>query len=302
MKLMFITDTHFSSQAPLRRKDKWPDVCLEKLQATVDSAKKHKIDYILSGGDWFKALVPEPPYWLAREVKMILNSGPPVISILGQHDVYGHNPDTFSRGVLGLLESSNFRILEDIMFLEDGTVLKGFSHRDSLLSEIVHPDAFKDCDIALVHAMVVPYPVAWDHVVYDQIVPHQAIICCGDYHPGFLKSPILNPGSFMRLSIESIPRVPYLLRLDTVSESVCTFWIQTVPTAKHSEDVFDMDRYEKDKDSLDKAEVLSNFINQMKGVVSLNTEYNLSALIDSLATRFVVPQDIVRMAKEMCKL
>lgn len=63
------------------------------------------MDYILHGGDWFDR--PDISPSIVREFAIIIKKfEKPVYTVAGNHDIYGHNPDTIGRTMLGLLDGT----------------------------------------------------------------------------------------------------------------------------------------------------------------------------------------------------
>lgn len=60
------------------------------------------VDYILHGGDLFDR--PDIAISVVSTFAKIFKEAPaPIYIVSGNHDIYGHNPDTLNRTVMGLL-------------------------------------------------------------------------------------------------------------------------------------------------------------------------------------------------------
>ena len=105
MKFLFFTDSHIRGTTPKNRKDNFYETLKTKLLEITNISKKLDVDYILHGGDWFDR--PDISPSIVREFAIIIKTfEKPIYTIAGNHDIYGHNPDTIGRTMLGLLEGT----------------------------------------------------------------------------------------------------------------------------------------------------------------------------------------------------
>ncbi len=103
MKLLYITDTHLRGTPPQHRLDDFPAVLRAKLAEVVALAHRHQVRAILHGGDLFDR--PDVAPSVAREFLAQLRAIPcPIYGIAGNHDLFGHNPETLGRTMLGLFD------------------------------------------------------------------------------------------------------------------------------------------------------------------------------------------------------
>ena len=102
MKLLYLTDTHIRGTSPQNRLDDYQETLKEKLREVASIIKEEKIDYVLHGGDLFDR--PDVSVSIVSDFAKIFQSfGVPIYIISGNHDIFGHNPDTLDRTMLGLL-------------------------------------------------------------------------------------------------------------------------------------------------------------------------------------------------------
>lgn len=103
MKLLYITDTHLRGTPPRHRLDDFAAVLRAKLAEVVDLARRHGAAAILHGGDLFDR--PDVAPAVAREFLAPLRAAPcPLYGIAGNHDIFGYNPETLHRTMLGLFD------------------------------------------------------------------------------------------------------------------------------------------------------------------------------------------------------
>src|SRR5690606_8411834 len=104
LKLLFLTDTHIRGTTPKNRKDNLPETLERKFKEIIKIIEDHNIDYVLHGGDLFDR--PDISVSIVGNFASILkNFKVPIYIVCGNHDVYGHNPDTINRTMLGLLDT-----------------------------------------------------------------------------------------------------------------------------------------------------------------------------------------------------
>jgi hypothetical protein len=182
MRFMFFTDLHLKSRTPIRRTGSFEDDVLAKLVYLLVSAQQMDVDFIVCGGDLFDN--PNPSFRLAsRVMNLIASSGVPWHHVLGNHEIIGHNPDSYDMGVLAFFEHlDNFTITNGKS--SNGTVLKPIHYRHGVEEnkEAWHLDAQRS--IICAHAMVVPTPVPFTHVTPQTLkdMTGANLVLLGHYH------------------------------------------------------------------------------------------------------------------------
>lgn len=241
MRLLFITDTHIRGNTPKNRKDNFPETIETKLNEVKQIIRKYNIDYVLHGGDLFDR--PDVSISIASNFSKILNSfGVPIYIISGNHDVYGHNPDTVSRSILGLLDA-----LDVVRLIREGEVI--YLNKDGIKVQLtgqpyvynIDHEGYRsnyivdeiseevDYSIHMVHGMSLnrPFIEGIPYTLIDDIKSTKAdITLCGHYHSGFGIIKVddkyfVNPGSLVRITnslseINRIPKVAIIELEDTI--------------------------------------------------------------------------------------
>jgi len=259
LKLLFFTDTHIRGTTPKNRKDIFVDTIEQKLLEIIDIIKKNNVDFVLHGGDLFDR--PDISITVASRFAMILDKIPvPLYLISGNHDIYGHNPETINRTMLGLLDALGVVKLikngEKIILEKDN--IKVQLTGQPYVYDIDTPDHLdyyllkeKDDDvnysIHMVHGMLLdrPFIKGIPYTLIDDIKDTLAdITLSGHYHAGFKLTNIdgkyfINPGSLVRItnSLKEIERIPQAVLID-LEESII---IKQIPlkTALPGEEVLD---------------------------------------------------------------
>jgi DNA repair exonuclease SbcCD nuclease subunit len=260
MRLLYFTDTHIRGTSPRGRTDDFFDSMKRKLNEIIHIAKENKIDYVLHGGDVFDRPNLSPA--VVREFAQLFRKFPsPVYAIAGNHDIYGHNPATVDRTMLGLLEAFGVLTLikqHDLIELTDGRIklqLTGQPFHYDLDKRNIADDyavtnqTKADYCIHMVHGMLVEkaLPEGVPHTMVSSLLEMQSdadILLTGHYHGGFPMQHkdskyIINPGSIARLSNQQaeIRRIPQVVLIDLSTEVRIQF--QKLTSAARGEDVFD---------------------------------------------------------------
>lgn len=236
MKILYLTDTHLRGTSPRGRLDDMVAALKAKLEEVVALAEAHGVAAILHGGDLFDR--PDVAPAVALDFLQVLMKAPcPIYGIAGNHDVYGFNPQTLPRTMLGLfhgfglfrllrpgerawVEAEGIRVqitgqefhaeldrrdpLLDYCLVDDSSGPDGPLHRRS-------PEA--DFAIHLTHGMLLERPFFQEsahtllQAVMDQTVAD--ITLGGHYHPGWSRiyeqegRLFVNPGALVRLGSQT---------------------------------------------------------------------------------------------------
>lgn len=298
MKFLFFTDSHIRGTTPKNRKDNFYETLKNKFQEINDISQHLDVDYILHGGDWFDR--PDISPSIVREFAVIVKGfNRPVYTVAGNHDIYGHNPDTIARTMLGLLEGTGILNLigydDEIILKKDGITvqLTGKAYNYEIDSEqykkyyVIRKQEGVDYAINIVHGMLLqnPFYEGIQYTLLDDIKDTQAdITFAGHYHSGFGVQKIgpryfINPGSIVRISssLTEISRRPMVVYVKLDKEiHVETIELQT---ALPGDEVLDREKLEAAKDRTLK-------LHQFYQSVTASGEYkkiDISEIIEEIA-------------------
>lgn len=263
MRLLFFTDTHIRGTNPRSRLDDFYQTLKNKFYEIKDIIHNNNVDYVLHGGDWFDR--PDISPSIVRDFAMIIKTfGVPIYTIAGNHDVYGHNPGTLSRTMLGLLEGTD--IIKVINFNEPLYLVKdnikvqvyGNSYSYDIDGEnsrdyyLVKKDPSVDYCINIVHGMLLPKPFIEGirYTLIDEILDTEAdVTLVGHYHTGFGIKKIdekffINPGSLTRISSvkSELTRKPEVIMIDL--DKNIDVWPIRLSSALSSEEVLNREHIE----------------------------------------------------------
>lgn len=236
MKILYFTDTHIRGNTPKNRKDIFIDTLENKFKEVVKISLDLDVDYIIHGGDLFDR--PDVSISIvSRFAKIFSEFRAPIYMISGNHDIYGHNPETINRTMLGLLDVLGLiNIINDQKIILEKDNIKVELSGQPYIYDIDLPENRDyyilkeknkevDYSIHMVHGMLLdkPFIKGIPYTLVDDIKATSAdITLSGHYHRGFktIKTDegkyFINPGSLVRItnSLQEIERRPKLVLID----------------------------------------------------------------------------------------
>lgn len=240
MKILYFTDTHIRGNTPKNRKDTFIDTLENKFNEIVGMIEKFNIDFVLHGGDLFDR--PDVSIAIVSKFAKILSKiKVPFYLVSGNHDIYGHNPETINRTMIGLLD------VLDLVTIINGK--KIILEKDNIKVELSGQPYVYDIDspenlhyyliqdknpkvnysIHMVHGMLLdkPFIKGIPYTLIDDIKHTAAdITLSGHYHRGFRTTKtddgkyFINPGSLVRVtnSLQEIERKPKAVLLEIAED------------------------------------------------------------------------------------
>ncbi|MDO5036827.1 MAG: metallophosphoesterase family protein [Tissierellia bacterium] len=294
MRFLYFTDSHIRGTNPKSRKDDFLDTLKNKLEEILRISKERKVDYLLHGGDLFDR--PDVSISVLNDLAGILNGFPvPLFIISGNHDIYGHNPETLHRSILGLLNSlaivqviNNKKIL-----LEEGDLkvqLSGAPYRmgmdeDSQKASYILRDRPQEVDYAihLVHGFLMDkkFMEGIPHTLISEVLETQAdLTLSGHYHHGFKTQEIegkvfANPGAIVRISnsLTELKRRPKVLLIEVTKKGGLQIEEVFLKSALPGKDV--LDREEIDRHRFKRVE-----LEEFKGLINRSGDFKKMDIID----------------------
>lgn len=263
MRILYFTDTHIRGTNPKNRKDDFVNSLELKFEEIVEIVNSKDIDYVIHGGDLFDR--PDISISVVSKFANIIKKiHKPIYIVSGNHDIFGHNPSTIDRTMLGLLKSLDFLNVIDeksVIILKKNGIqvqLTGMPYRYDIDNSkegyiLSHVSPNTDYSIHIVHGMLLdrPFLKGIPYTLVDDIIETKAdITLAGHYHAGFdtIKKDgkyFISPGSLVRItnSLKEIERLPKLVLIDL--EDKITIEMLNLKSAKSGEDVLDRSEIEK---------------------------------------------------------
>lgn len=300
MKFLYVTDSHIRGTTPKNRLDVYIDTLKEKLEEVIKVANEEAVDVVLHGGDVFDR--PDlAPNIVGQFAKIFMKANMPIYVIAGNHDTFGHNPETISRTMLGLMDSFGvMHVIEPdkpVLWEEDGLRVQisgqpyhyDLDLRDPKLDYYPANETNADVLIHLVHSMLVEkaLPDGIAHTLIDHIWGTTAdIVLTGHFHSGFgIKERdgkyICNPGAISRVNNHwtEISRMPKII-IGTVQKDEILLREYPLSCAKKGEEVLDRTFLEK---AVHQEEKLHQFVQQVKETSDFQT-LNMNEIIREIAS------------------
>jgi len=222
-KAIVTGDLHFRGTNPRARLDNFQEALTTKLIEVFSLAREHKTDCIIIPGDIFDG--PSTSWGVVADLIQILKTAPcPILSIHGNHDIYGGNVISKHRTPYGLLSKIGFLWdVEDSEFTgeveKDGQIVLitgcGFdTNTDTKTPEgkaQFSPRIWVDgaFQIHVVHSMLLDKQPGFDmrHTLISEVKTSAQVIISGHEHTGFGivrresdRMLFVNPGALCRLS------------------------------------------------------------------------------------------------------
>ena len=252
MKLLIFNDPHIRAINPINRTDNFFLTIKSKLADIVDIANQEKVSSLLCTGDFFDN--PTPSFRIFTEaIDILLSAKLPIYTIAGNHDIFGHNPNTLDRTILGLSEHYKIiNLIKSPIKLSPEIILTGtsFYHNIENEQQAFQVEKTSKYHIHLVHAMVTIKPFKFSNYILTKDIETDAdVIAVGHQHFGFEPHKIgntyfLNPGAVARLSAipDNLYRTPQIAIVEFAEEiegkGIKIKYVE-LPSAPLGEDVFD---------------------------------------------------------------
>lgn len=318
MKIVFFTDIHGMSRKPSARLDDYSQAILGKLDWIRKYCEDNMVDIVLIGGDILDS--PDVSENFIREMCMIFKRYPcPIYTVIGNHDEYGYNPDTFYRTTLGVAEGVgvlNRLSMSPLSFVRGGYCNASITGMDSYydldkpghIEDYTNTPVSKDAtvNIHVVHGMLVEKE--WPMVsctTIDEVMannPGADIILTGHEHTGFgvitkyredgRKVMFCNPGSLGRIT-SSTGDVRKDVRISVIEVSPDDFYIDLVnlpvEVAKPANEVINWEEIALEKANKKKAQ---DFIDKVQNI-EVNKNFNIYENLKDLARNNNVGDDVV---------
>jgi exonuclease SbcD len=330
-KLTFIqtNDIHFKLVNPIGRKDIYYEAIGAKLFEIFEMARTLQADGILIAGD----IVDSPGVGndaIRTLGKILLQSPCPIYAIAGQHDEWGHNPESLRRTPYGIFDGLGvIRNVADkpVTFYAGSlpVVVSGrnYDHEADVAEDYYEPDwdsipsfdsgteahiPVKPIVIHLAHGTVLSEaPPMYDrYTLLSDLKTSADVLCVGDYHAGigiaqkidpyknYRHSHIVNPGALARVKAteEEINRTIQVAVIDVYADRNIGLQLVPLESAMPGEKVLSREHIEAEQA---KNEMMDEFIGMLasEGDFKMLTEEDM---VEEMAARENIPDEVKREA------
>ena len=311
MRMLFFTDTHIRGTNPQNRKDNFVDTIFRKLEEVFDIAKENDVDILIHGGDIFDR--PDIAPSLVRDFIVLIDRySLPIYAVAGNHDMFGQNPVTLNRTMLGLLDGAGIiRLLSpgEKLYFKDGNkkiqltgqhYFYGLDADSGKQSYIVKKDKDVDVAVHIVHGMLLekPFFEGMAYTLIEDILDTEAdITLSGHYHSGFTTKCIdnkyfINPGSLVRInnSLNELLRMPKVVLLDLQNEiKIQELYLKR---ALPGEEVLDRTKVET---MAFRERKLSEFIQSVNSTGNYDT-FDINNIIEQISKQQNLKEEVIKEA------
>lgn len=244
MKFVYCCDLHIKASRPIMRIDEdYTENILSKLREVFQYGKDHKVDCIILGGDIFDTYNPAVSS-INKFVDLCIEfSEIPIHTLIGNHDIIGHNLESVNNTALGLL----YKFFLNYNAPEYDIAVDFIHYTHEIENNLKEPNFYKPSILAFSHAQITEGEFFGDYVKYTDIDQPFKIMLCSHYHPGFgIKKHngriYVAPGALTRgaLTQDNITRTPSFVYGDITNEGINVLKIIPVSCAKSAEIVFNL--------------------------------------------------------------
>lgn len=285
-KFLFMTDTHARTNNPVSRKDDFSETILKKIGWCINYANEIGA-FILHGGDWVNRPDTSPAY-VSKMCKILGDASLPIYGIIGNHDIYGYNKETFYRTPLHIANVCGaFSIIDEETSLKMGNVYISGAHSSGLIDKNgrtaeyytprrLVPKVHDEIRIHVVHGFLTDHdwPDGVPYTKIDDVLDTDAdILLTGHEHCGYgilykNDTCFCNPGALGRVSaaVGDVNRNVQVAVIEVDDDGKFTINMVPLPDdiARPSDEVLDRDRLEEEKAAAAKIETFAAQIEQIQ--------------------------------------
>lgn len=313
-KLTFLetNDIHWRVANPRARLDDYNTALKNKLTELFALAREVNSAAILIPGD----LTDTPGLGLAAiaELAWLLSQSPcPILTIAGQHDEWGHNPETLYRTPYGMLRRLGYivdvAVVPQWFTAGDRRIRVTGRHYDETVDRAedyyecpaLDPDDNLTITIHLAHGLVVEQAPGFDLrcTPLKALKTSADVLCVGDYHPGIGiqtvgKTRVINPGALGRLaaSASDMERQIQIAKIEIDYDGKIETSLIPLASARPGHEVLSREHLEIESERQERIESFLSLLAAGGEMKFLETR----EIIEQIATSDQLPQTVVSEA------
>jgi len=275
MKFIYCSDLHGKAKNPISRLDNYTESWLEKIKEIQQLAIENNCSCVIVNGDIF-----DTPYisnvliddFLDIIENQQINKKVLWKIVVGNHDLVGANWKNSKASALAhIFRRSDFVTKLDTIETEE-YFIKGYDYYYGIEEELkengLSHNSKANKTIVIPHAFISikPFFENVSHVLAKDLKTNYDIILCGHLHEKFCyqinKTRFLNLSSVGRTAINE-QHTPEVAIIDTKADTNDDITIIALKSAKKSNDIFDLAKYEELKAN---KKDIKEFLNSLKDV------------------------------------
>jgi DNA repair exonuclease SbcCD nuclease subunit len=245
MKFLFYTDIHLSGMTPRHRVDNFPQAMIDKLRETYSLAESLDCEFIAFGGDFFNSHRLFSYEVISDAMDIVGGSSLTTYAAVGEHDLFGHSPDTFVTSTLAFFERHCPKMYILRESLNIGNAILHAKHEweniyDAMKREV---DESK-LNILICHELITNQKPMFEIVSTESLKPcPYDMVVSGDLHDGFESHEVdgkwfVNPGSLARRAINDSYRMPQVAVVEIEKGQIPVIDLRRLECAKVGSEVF----------------------------------------------------------------
>jgi DNA repair exonuclease SbcCD nuclease subunit len=245
IRFAFYTDIHLSGKTPKHRIDDYPVTMIGKLREVYETAESVDCQFVLFGGDFFNTHRIFNYDVIGDAQDIICESRLKTYACIGEHDLYGHSPNTYKKSTLAFLlrRCPSMEILWEPKDL--GDVVLHAKHE----WEDMHEALRRDVDTSRLNVLVCHELITCGRAPFDVIStatlkpsPYDLVVS-GDLHDGYEPHEVdgtwfCNPGSLARRASDEVDWWPEMAVIDIEKGGIPIIDIRRLKSAKPGSEVF----------------------------------------------------------------
>jgi DNA repair exonuclease SbcCD nuclease subunit len=244
MKILFYTDIHLSGVAPRHRTDDFPKALITKLRETYAIAESEACDFIAFGGDFFNTHRIFNYDIISDSLDIIGGSPQETYACVGEHDLYGHSPETYPTSTLAFFERICLKLHIIREPIEVGNVTLYAKHEwDNIHEAMKQKVDKKKLNILICHELITNRRAAFDIVDTALLKSPFDLVLSGDLHDGYDPHEVngtwyCNPGSLARRTTADAGRWPQIAIIEIEKGFAPVIELRRLACGKSGEEVF----------------------------------------------------------------
>jgi DNA repair protein SbcD/Mre11 len=214
-KFLFYTDLHLAGETPRHRIDNFPQALVAKQREIYQIAEEEGCEFVAFGGDWFNSHRIFSYDVMSDSMDIVCGSKLKTYMTIGEHDLYGHNIDTFKSSTLAfyIKRCGMIEVLWEPTEVS-GVVLYGKHETDKMMEAIAWPKDSSKVNVMLCHELITCNQAPFEMINTNTLRNSGwDLILSGDLHDGYPTHEVdgtwfCNPGSLARRSTADASRMP----------------------------------------------------------------------------------------------
>lgn len=293
-KAIFYTDFHLANKRPINRNDDFSANQIAKLREIYDTAKQRGVDFVLFGGDFFNTHRIYQFDLISAALDIMCGSGLITYAVQGQHDLIGHQRDTYQKSTLAFVERYSrgaFTSIWEPLVLGDFNI-HACHWFDDLEACLKKPKVSGKNSVLVAHKSITMKKHPFPTILTKNIKSDFELILSGDIHSGHEIHNIdgttfYNPGCITRLKVNDKNRTPSFALIESGSK----IKIEEIALKSVKQDVWTINPLEELENSQSRNEVGDKFFDEISELEADSVD--LADLIRKFAAQKKINREIV---------